>query len=217
MGKMRISAIVSLLIHVLIFYALLTFFEIVPRVDLPERIYSVRIFSPQKAQKKKEPKKKEDVKVKKLKPKPKPVEKKKVVEKVKEKKPEKTHEPEPRNEKKNESIDISVRKEKVEETSVAVDAPKFPFSYYLSAIERKVSENWFSASVEHGKSISCTVFFRLDRSGRISALRMQEGSGDSYYDRAALRAIKSSVPFPPLPSAFDESALGIHFRFTQKD
>jgi len=216
---MKISVIISLFIHALVFYALLTLFEIVPRVDLPDRVYSVRIFSPRKTEKKKESENKPDVKVEKPKPKPKPkiVEKKTVPAEVKKKIAKKITKPEAQKEKKNKSLDASINKKNGEETSVAVDAPKFPFSYYLSAIERKVSDNWFSASVEHGESLSCIVFFRLDRSGRISALRLQNGSGDSYFDRAALRAVESSVPFPPLPGAFDEPVLGIHFRFTQKD
>ncbi len=214
---MKFSVIISLCIHVLIFYALLTLFEIVPRVDLPDRVYSVRIFSPRRAEKKEEPEKPPEVKVERPKPPPKAVEKKEQPDNVKEEKPKKPAEPEPREGKENKPLDVTVKKEKVEETSVVVDAPRFPFSYYLGAIERKVSDNWFSASVEHGKSLSCTVFFRLNRSGRISGLRLQKGSGDSYFDRAALRAIKSSVPFPPLPGAFDEPALGIHFRFAQKD
>jgi TonB family protein len=186
-------------------------------VDLPDRVYSVRIFSPRRVEKKKEPEKKPDVKVEKPKPKIEVKKKSPDVVKVKEKKPKKIPKHEMQEEKENKSINTQVNKGKVEETSVAVDAPKFPFSYYLGAIERKVSDNWFSASVEHGKSLSCIVFFRLDRSGRISALGLQEGSGDSYFDRAALRAIESSAPFPPLPGAFDEPALGIHFRFMQKD
>lgn len=214
---MKFSVIISLCIHVLIFYALLTLFEIVPRVDLPDKVYSVRIFSPRKTGKKEEPKKTPEVKVEKPKPPPKAVEKKEPSDDVKEKKPKETAKAEPQKDKENKPLDVTVNKEKVEETSVVVDAPRFPFSYYLGAIERKVSSNWFSASVEHGKNLSCTVFFRLNRSGRISGLRLQKGSGDSYFDRAALRAIKSSVPFPPLPGAFDEPSLGIHFRFAQKD
>ncbi|HMA76459.1 MAG TPA: energy transducer TonB [Candidatus Krumholzibacteriaceae bacterium] len=216
MEKMKFSAVISLCIHALIFYALLTFFEIVPRVDLPDRVYSVRIFSPTKAKKEEKHEKKQEVEVEK--PEPEPVEKKKPSPDVKDEKTEEPPEKQKEEEKEKKPLDVTVKEDdKIEETSVAVDAPRFPFSYYLGAIQRKVSANWFSASSKHGKSISCTVFFRLDRSGRISGLLLEKSSGDSYFDRAALRAIKSSAPFPPLPGAFDEPALGVHFRFVQKD
>ena len=89
---MKFSAVISLCIHALIFYALLTLFEIVPRVDLPDRVYSVRIFSPTKAKKKEKPEKKQEVEVEKPEPEPEPepVEKKKPSPDVKD---EKTEEP----------------------------------------------------------------------------------------------------------------------------
>lgn len=215
---MRLSVLISILIHVLIFYLVLTFFNIVPRVNLPDRVYSVRIFSPSRPEPEKQPE--QEVKVEESEPEP-VVEKKPVPEPEKEEPEEKPEEkpppkPEPEPEK-DESVDVTVEEGSGEETSVAVDAPEFPFSYYLSAIERKVSSNWFSGSVEHGTSRSCLVFFRLNRSGGISGLRIEESSGDSYFDRAALRAVRSSAPFPPLPGAFDEPSLGIHFKFVQRD
>ncbi len=213
---MRLSVLISILIHLVIFYLVLTFFNIVPRVNLPDRVYSVRIFSPSRPEPEKAPE--QEVKVEESKPEP--VVEKKPVPEPKESKPEKKPEEKPAKEpepEKDESVDVTVDEGTKEETSVAVDAPKFPFSYYLSAIERKVSSNWFSGSVEHGTSRSCLVFFRLDRSGRISGLRVEESSGDSYFDRAALRAVRSSAPFPPLPGAFDEPSLGIHFKFLQRD
>lgn len=210
---MRLSVLISLLIHVTIFYLVLTFFNIVPRVNLPDKVYSVRIFSPPRQEPDKEP----EVKVEE--PEPPPVEEKKPVPKPKEKKKEeKKKEPEQKPEPPSEkSMDVTVDSPQKEETSVAVDAPKFPFSYYLAAIERKVSSNWYSGSVEHGTSRSCVVFFRLGRTGRVSGLRVEESSGDPYFDRAAKRAVESSAPFPPLPGAFDEPSLGIHFTFVQRD
>ncbi|MBD3180287.1 MAG: TonB family protein [Candidatus Latescibacteria bacterium] len=212
---MKISVIISLLIHLVIFYCLLTLFEVVPNVDLPNRIYSVQIFSPRK-QEKKPPAPTPEVKsekepVKEEVPEKKPEEKPEVKP---EKKPEKPEpEPEPED---NGSMDVSVNEEK-EGTSIAVDAPRFPFSYYLGAIQRKVSGNWFSKPGEHGKTVSCVVYFRLSRGGGISGLRVEKRSGDPFFDRAALRAIRSSEPFPPLPKAFTEPSLGIHFKFVQRD
>jgi len=213
---MKLSVIISLLIHLLIFYFLLTLFEVVPEVDLPARIYSVQIFSPKKKEKKtpvKKPEvKKEKEPVRKEVPEPEP-EKEPVVKP--EEKPEKKPEPEPEPEE-NSSMDVSVEQEQKEGTSIAVDAPRFPFSYYLGAIQRKVSANWFAKSGKHGSTVSCVVYFRLGRKGGVSGLRIEKRSGDPFFDRAALRAIRSSEPFPPLPRAFTEPSLGIHFKFVQR-
>ena len=130
---------------------------------------------------------------------------------TKEKKPE-----EKPAEMKPEDKPMDVSMQEGSQTEVAVDAPRFPYSYYLSAIERKVSENWLSSQGGRDGGISCIVYFRLSRSGRVSDLRIEIPSGNAYFDRSALRAIRSADPFPPLPRAFGESWLGIHFTFMQK-
>jgi protein TonB len=205
---MRLSLLISILVHVFILWALLTLFNVVPQMKVPKTIYNVKIFRPFVAPKveapKEEPKARVEVKKPEVtKPKPKPKDKPK--------------EPEPKPaETKPEEKPMEVSMQEGAQTEVAVDAPKFPFSYYLSAIERKVSENWLSAAGGRDGGISCVVYFRLSRNGRVSDLRVETPSGSSHFDRSALRAVKSAEPFPPLPRAFGESWLGIHFTFTQK-
>ncbi len=104
-----------------------------------------------------------------------------------------------------------------DETGIAVDAAVFPFSYFLSAIERRVSENWYSAVSQGTKGLTCVVFFRLNRDGSVSDVRVEKSSGNGYFDRSAQRAVKSAAPFPPLPGAFADPFLGVHFTFVQKD
>lgn len=102
-------------------------------------------------------------------------------------------------------------------TGIAVDAARFPFSYYLSAIESRVSDNWYSAVSESGAGLTCVVYFRLKRDGSVEDVRVETGSGNGYFDRAAIRAVKSAAPFPPLPRGFPDDFLGIHFTFVQKE
>ena len=200
---MRFSLLISILVHVVILWALLTLFDVVPQMKVPRTIYNVKIFRPFVAPKieapKEEPKAKVEVKKPEVtKPKPKPKEKPKEAEKKPEDKP----------------MDVSMHEGS--QTEVVVDAPRFPYSYYLSAIERKVSENWLSTQGGRDGGISCIVYFRLSRNGRVGELRVETPSGNSHFDRSALRAIRSADPFPPLPRAFGELWLGIHFTFTQK-
>jgi len=207
---MRLSFLISILVHVVVLWALLTLFNVVPQMKVPQTIYNVKIFRPFVAPKAEAPKEEPAAKVEVKKPevtKPKPKPKDKPKEKKEEPKPAET---------KQEEKPMEVSMQEGAQTDVAVDARKFPFSYYLSAIERRVSENWLSAAGGREGGVSCVVYFRLSRNGRVSDLRVETPSGDSYFDRSALRAIKSAEPFPPLPRAFDESWLGIHFTFTQK-
>ena len=210
---MRLSLLISILVHVIILWALLTLFNVVPQMRVPKTIYNVKLFRPFVAPKQEPPPKEEPKpEVKKPEvttPKPKP--------KDKPKEPEpKPKEPETEAEEPAEDKPMDVSMEEGAQTDVVVDAPRFPYSYYLAAIERKVSENWFSTQGGRDGGIACVVYFRLSRNGRVTDLRVEEPSGNAYFDRSALRAIRSAEPFPPLPRAFGESWLGIHFTFRQK-
>jgi TonB family protein len=208
---MRLSLLISILIHVTILWVLLTLFDIVPEMRLPEKVYQVKILQPIIRSPRTEPE------VKAEEPK-KPEPEKPAVVKPKEKTPEAKPEPEkapPEPEEK--PMDLSVGKDAEDGTSIAVEGKPFPFSYYLAAIERRVSQNWFSGVSSGAEGLTCLVFFRLRRDGRVDDVRIEQSSGNTYFDRSAMRAVRSAEPFPPLPRAFTESYLGIHFTFVQKD
>ncbi len=206
---MRLSLLVSILVHCILFLALVYLFKAVPDMDLPKKVYSVKILQPIIGKKQEEPEVKTEVKKETPPPsKPKP-EKKDEPKKEEAKKP-------PEQAKEEKPLDVSVDQQDAP-SALTVDAPRFPFSYYLAAIERKVSQNWFSSSSGKGEGYSCVVYFRMNRNGSVSDLKIEESSGNSYFDRSALRAIRSSDPFPPLPRAFTDPWLGIHFTFIQRD
>jgi len=217
---MKSSLGISIVAHAAVLAAAILLFGAVPRMNLPEKVYSVKILQPlarssgasetkvvetpkeqpkAEAPKKVPPKKEEKIPV------PKKPETKKEGEKAKDPPPAPEEKP----------IDVGVAAD--QGTGIAVDAPVFPFSYYLAAIERKVSANWFSAVSEGASGITCVVYFRLRRDGSVDDAKIETSSGNAYFDRAALRAVKSSSPFPPLPRAFPDQYLGIHFTFVQKE
>ncbi len=209
---MRLSLLISILIHVTLVWALLTLFRIVPEMRLPEKIYQVKILQPiirsvqpEPEVKAEEPAKPEPEKPAVAKPKP------------KEKEPETKPEPEKPAEPKEQPMDLSVGKDVEDGTSIAVEGQRFPFSYYLAAVERKVSQNWFSGVSSGAEGLACLVFFRLRRDGGVEDIRIEQSSGNTYFDRSAMRAVRSAAPFPPLPRAFTDEYLGIHFTFLQKD
>lgn len=202
---MRLSLLISILIHTVVIVSLLFLFRVVPEVRLPSRIYSVRILTASKSKKVEGAKKKAtkpEVKVKRKTKKKKPSPKSK--KKTPAKKPEKKEKP----------MDVNVKEDKG--TSISIDAERFPFSYYLEAVEGKVSRNWFGSVVSGSEGLRCVVYFRLLRDGSVDNVKVEQSSGNRYFDESALRAVKSSAPFPPLPRAFSGMYLGIHFVFVQK-
>ena len=98
--------------------------------------------------------------------------------------------------------------------ALAVDSRDFEFTYYLMLIRNKVAQNWAPpAGLESGRPVRAVVYFRVDRGGGVSAIRLETGSGVEFFDRASLRAVTLSDPLPPLPLGFPGSDLGIHFGF----
>jgi TonB family protein len=91
----------------------------------------------------------------------------------------------------------------------------FPYTYYLNIITDRVSSNWFSSLVDPGVSGSfqTIVYFRIERSGQITDVKIEQSSGATPLDLSAIRAVKASAPFPPLPREYEETYLGIHLIF----
>jgi len=226
---MRLSLGISMCVHAVILAALIFLFNAVPEMRLPEGVYSVKILQPfigsgpargaggeegeQDAVNVEEPKtepKKDEAKV--------PVPKKPDTKKDAGVKKEGDEKKDARGTGAGDTpLGVTVGVGTGDGTGIAVDGANFPFSYFLSAIERRVSENWFSAVSEGTTGLTCVVYFKLMRDGSVSDVRLETRSGNAYFDQAASRAVKSAAPFPPLPRAFTDEYLGIHFTFVQKE
>lgn len=218
---MKLSLGISVAVHLAVLAAVVFFLSAAPSMRLPEAVYSVKLLRPvvgarQGAEARGAPKEAPKPEAPREKPKPKPAPEEKIpVPKKPDTKPAEAAKSETPAPKTEQPMDVGVGAE--DGVGVAVDAAAFPFSYYLAAIERKVSENWFSAVSEGAAGLTCVVFFRLQRNGGIADARIETGSGNAYFDRAALAAVKGSAPFPPLPRAYPAPELGIHFTFVQRD
>jgi len=93
----------------------------------------------------------------------------------------------------------------------SVDAAYFPFNYYLNQVLSFISSNWYKPPA--GEGTFCSVYFVISKTGRIIDAKVENSSGNSAFDRAALRAVLASNPLPPLPFDYYEDKLGIHLRF----
>ncbi len=91
----------------------------------------------------------------------------------------------------------------------------FPYTYYLNIITERVSANWFTSLVDPGVSGSyqTVIYFRIQKNGQITNLEIEQSSGLTPLDLSALRAVRASAPFPPLPREYQEEYLGIHLIF----
>ncbi len=95
---------------------------------------------------------------------------------------------------------------------ISVDGTKFPFTYYLTIIQSKVTGGWEPGGGKTGKK-EVVVYFRILKSGEITYTRIEKSSGSRPLDLSALRAVTLASPLPPLPQEFEESFLGVHFGF----
>lgn len=94
---------------------------------------------------------------------------------------------------------------------VAVTAAQqdFKFSWYLALVREKIGQNW--RPTPDAPSARARVVFVVNRSGWVEDVRPDaaNSSGTFGFQQAAIRAIRSSNPFPPLPDEF--SKLSVEF------
>jgi TonB family protein len=91
----------------------------------------------------------------------------------------------------------------------------FPYTWYLNVITDRVSGNWFSSLVDPGVSgnFQTVIYFRIEKNGQVSEVRVEQSSGVTPLDLSAIRAVKASAPFPPLPRDYEDAYLAIHLIF----
>jgi len=89
-----------------------------------------------------------------------------------------------------------------------LDNPDFTYGYYVDQMLALISRNWIRPPV--GGGIEAWIHYRIERDGRIVEVEILRSSGINSFDLAALRAVQSSSPLPPLPRAYREESLGVN-------
>lgn len=90
------------------------------------------------------------------------------------------------------------------------------FGPYLAEILEIVRENWYAVipeSARLGERGRVALVFAIEKNGTVAHLELVSSSGKQPLDLAALSSIKSSDPFPPLPSAFTGHRLLLQFNY----
>ncbi|MFW6139888.1 MAG: energy transducer TonB [Acidobacteriota bacterium] len=91
----------------------------------------------------------------------------------------------------------------------------FPHTWYLQTLHARISNNWYTSRISTGLSgdYFTTISFRIYKDGHISEPEIVESSDVKSLDLSAIRAIRSSAPFPPLPSEYKDEYLLIRLIF----
>ena len=96
-------------------------------------------------------------------------------------------------------------------SGATLDNADFKYSYYIERMLVAIGMNWFKPA--QAGDVSPVIHFRIEKDGTISDASVERSSGLPFVDRAALRAVISSSPLPPLPSEYGGSQLGVHLKF----
>jgi protein TonB len=100
--------------------------------------------------------------------------------------------------------------------SLTLDVTDFPYAWYLRQVLQKVEERWQTQNRSSEPAQKPRIYVEIRRDGSIAPPRIEESSGSSFYDRAALRAITEASPFPPLPADWANPSLRVLFNFDLK-
>ena len=96
--------------------------------------------------------------------------------------------------------------------SIDIEGQNFSDDFYLNLIMTKVANNWLNP-LRGGRKMATTIYFRIQRDGKVSDAKIEKKSGNSLLDQSALRAVLASSPLPPLPESYSGDFLGVHFEF----
>jgi len=85
---------------------------------------------------------------------------------------------------------------------------------YISAVWSRVKQNWtMPQSLMPNRNITTIIGVKIARNGMLEYAGFEQRSGNSYFDDSALRAVKKSSPFPPLPAWVRDNSIEIGIRF----
>jgi colicin import membrane protein len=85
---------------------------------------------------------------------------------------------------------------------------------YIEAVWSRVKQNWtVPQSLLPEKNITAIIDVKISRSGALQYAGFEKRSGNRYFDDSALRAVKKSSPFPPLPYWVRDNSIEIGIRF----
>jgi len=95
-----------------------------------------------------------------------------------------------------------------------IDLPEFDCAAYCGALQDKLAGEWRPPAISAQGPVQAVIVFTINRDGSVDNVSLEKGSGNFYFDQAALRAVLSAAPLPPLPRTLTGSTLRVHAPFT---
>lgn len=92
------------------------------------------------------------------------------------------------------------------------------FSWYVEAVQRKVSGAWLQSTVDPRISFAPRVVATFDilRNGTVTNIQVTQSSGNPSVDASAVRAIRDASPMQQLPAAYSGGKVSVEFWFDFK-
>lgn len=85
---------------------------------------------------------------------------------------------------------------------------------YIGVVWSRVKNNWtMSQALLPKENIETIIDVKISRNGALEHMGFEKRSGNRYFDDSALRAVKKSSPFPPLPYWIMDKSIEIGIRF----
>lgn len=114
---------------------------------------------------------------------------------------------------KTEEIAAAAGKSKISDTETNQQVNE-----YIGAVWIRIKQNWsVPPSLLPDRNISTIIDVKISRSGALEYANFEKRSGNRYFDDSALRAIRKSSPFPPLPSWIRDNSIEIGIRFNSSE
>ncbi|MEM8960841.1 MAG: TonB family protein [Acidobacteriota bacterium] len=92
--------------------------------------------------------------------------------------------------------------------TIGVEDPDFTYGYYLDQVVARISRYWRRPPV--GDVDNAVLYFRIQKDGTVTDLKLVETSGIERFDNVALEAVANASPLPPLPRSYNKDSLGIN-------
>ncbi|MGB6980707.1 MAG: energy transducer TonB, partial [Candidatus Acidiferrales bacterium] len=89
------------------------------------------------------------------------------------------------------------------------------FSYYVEAVQQRISRNWLQSTIDPGLGVAPRVVVTFDilRNGSIANIQVTQSSNNYSVDSSAMRAVQNSSPLQPLPAAYSGQRVTCEFWF----
>lgn len=89
------------------------------------------------------------------------------------------------------------------------------FSWYVEAVQRRISGNWLQSTVDPGVAYAprVVVSFTILRNGTATNIQVTQSSNIYSVDGSAVRAVRNSSPLDRLPAAYGGSEVNVEFWF----